>query len=139
MSANRSASPAVDDHTGAHGDAAPVSQTLLAVAQEIGDLARVSDRLQVLISEALIADGTTNADHLLEFQAIDLLVQRLHGVSSFLETLADLAPADWRLDSVAAASNVLLTALANRLSGQDGASDLGSEASGDDGEIELFG
>jgi hypothetical protein len=80
-----------------HGPA--VAQTLMAVALEIKDLARVSDRLQSLISTALVFDGSANADHVREFQAIDLLVQRLHGVAIFMEALSDLAPLSWRLSA----------------------------------------
>jgi hypothetical protein len=116
----------------------PLTETLTALATEIGELARLSDRLQFLISAALVADGAANADHLREFQAIDLLVQRLHGVTNFVESLSALMPAGWRIDAAAAASRVSLTDLARRLSGQSPAPLDSSSSDDDDGDFELF-
>ncbi len=94
----------------------PMSETLAAAALEVSELAQMSDRLQALISVALIADAT-NDDHLREFQAIDLLVQRLHGVSIFMKALAGASPHHWQVDAKEATSGVVLSALADRLSG----------------------
>ena len=94
----------------------PLAQTLMAVALEVRDLAQLSDRLQVLISTALVFDGSAHADHLREFQAIDLIVQRLQGVAIFVESLSSLSPLGWRLNAAEAASQVSLTDLARRLS-----------------------
>jgi hypothetical protein len=45
----------------------PLAQTLAVVATELADMAVVSDRLQALISDALLADGAAEADHVREF------------------------------------------------------------------------
>jgi hypothetical protein len=110
------------------------------LAEEIGDLARLSDRLQSLISAALLADGSANPDHVKEFQAIDLLVQRLHGVATFVDALAAATPVDWRVDAAAAAAGVPLGDLARRLGGLGapaGASDQTRPA--ETGDLDLFG
>jgi hypothetical protein len=114
-----------------------VAQTLMAVALEVRDLARMSDRLQTLISTALVFDGSAHADHLREFQAIDLLVQRLHGVAIFVESLSELTPPGWRLNTGIAAAEVPLTDLARRLSGLSDRS--ASAGAGADDGYELFG
>lgn len=112
---------------------APLARTLTAVAAEVADLAALSDQLQSLVSGALVADTATHADHLREFQAIDLLVQRLQGVSVFMAGLARAAPDDWRLDAASAAAEVALTDLARRLTGEDHADTAPA------GDFELFG
>jgi hypothetical protein len=115
----------------------PVAETLRALAQELGDLARLGDRLQGPISEALLAAGAADGARMKEFQAIDLLVQRLHGVCVFLDALSELAPPSWRLDCGPALDKVPLTDLARRLArihhgGVHGGADL-------EGDLELFG
>jgi hypothetical protein len=118
--------------------ATPVAQTLMAIALEVRDLAHLSDRLQTLISTALVLDGSTDADHLREFQAIDLIVQRLHGVAIFVERLSDLAPLSWRLNAADAALHVSLNDLARRLSSvSQPSSPVNANAGADDG-YELF-
>ena len=117
----------------------PVVDALVAVGREIAALAEVSDRLQGLISAALVADGSRNADHMREFQAIDLLVQRLQGVSIFVEAMASQASPEWRMDAVGAAAKVPLSDLARRLTGDiEGPCVLRSEPGVDDGELDLF-
>jgi hypothetical protein len=95
-----------------------LSATLRTMAAELQRLAEISDGLQPLVSAALVADGATNHDHVREFQAMDFLVQHLHGVSAFAAALADGAPDGWRLDAADAATCVSLTDLAKRLAGQ---------------------
>jgi len=118
----------------------PLSTTLSAVAVEIDDLAKLSDRLQSLISAALTADGAANSDHMKEFQAIDLLVQRLHGVAIFMSALAESTSVHWHVDAAAAAAGVPLGDLARRLGG------LASPTAASDqtrplpsGDLDLFG
>jgi hypothetical protein len=120
------------------GHVPPVAQTLRAVALEVKDLALLTDRLQTLIGVALVFDGSTHADHMREFQAIDLLVQRLQGVAIFMQSLSDLVPLGWRLSVGEAAARVPLTDLARRLSGlPDPPSHTDANAGADDG-YELF-
>jgi hypothetical protein len=118
----------------------PLPTTLCAVAGEISELAQLSDRLQALISAALLADGSTDPDHIKEFQAIDLLVQSLHGVATFLGALADSTSTEWRVDAAAAASDVLLTDLARRLGGVCASADaLDQTRPPPTGDLDLFG
>jgi hypothetical protein len=116
----------------------PLGDTLDAVASEVTDLALISDRLQALISVALIADGTSNSDHMREFQAIDLLVQRLHGVAVFLGALARDTPCEWRANAAAAATDVALTDLALRLTGAS-LKPVEQAEPDSSGDLELFG
>jgi hypothetical protein len=117
----------------------PVVETLSAVAGEVRALAQLGDRLQALISVALVADSMTHVDHVREFQAIDLLAQRLHGVSSFIDALADGAPTEWTLDAAAAAAHITLSDLAKRLGGSAKASVTPAADPADMGDLELFG
>jgi hypothetical protein len=116
----------------------PVAETLSAVALEVNELAHLSDRLQAMISGALINDGATNDDHLREFQAIDLLVQRLHGVSTFVTALANATPGEWKVDAAGATADVVLSALAQRLSGRPHAAEPAIKAE-DAGSMDFFG
>ncbi len=115
------------------------TETLRTVAAEVSHLADMSDRLQALISSALLADTTTNAGHLKEFQAIDLLVQRLHGVAIFISALAETTHPDWRVDAAAAAANIPLSDLARRLSGAAPTERAREDEPLSDGDLELFG
>ena len=115
----------------------PVVTALSAVAREVAQMAAVSDELQVLISAALVADGSSSAEHLREFQAIDLLVQRLQGVATFMEGLAARASPDWRIDVNGAAAAVPLSDLARRLTG--GLDRRADPHETSDGSLELFG
>jgi len=120
-------------------DGRPLSTTLSAVALEINDLARLSDRLQTLISGALAADSSANPEHLREFQAIDLLVQRLHGVGIFMDALAGSISEDWRVAAAAAAANVPLGDLARRLGGDESLNGANSVHLPPSGDLDLFG
>jgi len=117
----------------------PLSTTLSAVALEINDLAHLSDRLQTLISGALAADSSANPEHLREFQAIDLLVQRLHGVGIFMNALAGSIPEDWRVAAAAAASNVPLGDLARRLGSDESLDSANPVHHAPSGDLDLFG
>ena len=120
----------------------PIVDGLAAVGYEIASLAEVADRLQSLIGAALVADSRRNADHLREFQAIDLLVQRLQGVSVFVDALARQTSPYWRVDLTEAASGVALSDLARRLTGEEALPPLCDEDKGadegDGGDCELF-
>ncbi len=116
-----------------------MSQTLTAVATEVTELAVLGDQLQILVSSALMSDGATHAAHMREFQAIDLLVQRLQGVSVFMHGLARATPADWRLDAAPMAAQVALADLGRRLTGEACTNDTLSRNAGSVGDCELFG
>jgi hypothetical protein len=95
-----------------------------------------------VISAALVADSSAHPDHLRDFQAIDYLVQRLHGVAAFMDALAVSAAAqDWRVDAAAAAARLPLSDLANRLGGAHASAGAVDPTSPPptDGDLELFG
>jgi hypothetical protein len=113
-----------------------MTEILTAVASEVAELAVLSDRLQALISAALMAQGARDAEQMRQFQAIDLLVQRLHGVSVFIEGLRAVTPSAWQVDPSRAAAAVALSDLARRLAGIGPEPSSEADASGD---LELFG
>lgn len=131
--------PVMPGQPAAPGGAQPVASLLAAVAVEVNDLARLSDSLQSLISSALVADCGTDIGHLREFQAIDLLVQRLQGVAAYVEELSRAAAADWRLDPASALARLTLADLARCLAGQAGAIGAEPQALDPSGDLQLFG
>jgi hypothetical protein len=129
---------------GSSGPSPPLSSVALALtlettAREIADMARLSDRLQELISVALLSDATRDPGHVREFQAIDRLVQHLHGVALFVSALSDAVPETWRVDAERAAGEVPLHDLALRLAGVVGPDLRAAAPSDQGGDLELFG
>ncbi len=117
----------------------PMVQVLEAIAGELAQMAQAGDRLQLLISAALVSDGRQNAEHLREFQSIDLLVQRLHGVAIFTGCLAAVTPGDWGIDAASAAVAVPLSDLARRLGGDKTAASCQRRKDDPSGDLEMFG
>jgi hypothetical protein len=116
-----------------------VASTLATVAQEMERLARIGDHIQDLISGALLADIAATPEHVRDIQAIDLLVQHLRGIATFLSGLSDRAEPQWLVDTAGAALNVPLQDLADKLGGhlRTVAVDANSAVQGDD--LDLFG
>ena len=125
-------------HDDSDPKAEPIGHGLAAIGYEIASLAETGDRLQSMIGAALAADVARNADHMREFQAIDLLVQRLQGVSVFVDALTRQASPYWRVDLAEAAAGVPLSDLARRLTGQETLPPLGEAPRSDEGDFELF-
>jgi len=97
--------------------ARPLSQSLDLVASEVAELAKLGDRLQGVISRLAATLGAPDPDTLEEAQAADLLSQRLAGLATFVQALAQAAPHDATLDIRAAVNALTLAEQARRLSG----------------------
>lgn len=109
-------------------DLRPLPDLVGRIALEIGELAGLADGLQ-----GLIGRGGNGADptFLSTAQSLDLLVQRLAGIRTFLDELGPALPAEWRVDAAGAAEPVTLQRLKDRLSFADARAD-------DDNDFELF-
>ncbi|MBI4275784.1 MAG: hypothetical protein HY659_13905 [Rhizobiales bacterium] len=97
-------------------EAVSVAGILGRLESELTNLARLADQLQEAIGE-LIAQAPPAPRHsfLSKVQNLDLLVQSLHGIATYLSILSRAVPAGWTLDPGAAASAVKLSNLAQRL------------------------
>jgi hypothetical protein len=94
----------------------PLADLFQAFEAELLDLGRLAERAQTTLSTALSRAAQDPACHR-DAQVLDLLTQRLYGMSGFLSTLGPSIPHAWRLDTEAAASTVSLADLADRLCG----------------------
>jgi hypothetical protein len=89
-----------------------------AVTAEVQDLAVSGERLQRLASNvAGAASNRLDPDLIEDLQGADLIVQRLHAVSSFLRGLAPSLPSDCFVDAGAAAGGLTLEDTKRRLQG----------------------
>ncbi len=110
-----------------------VADLMLAVEAELLDLGRLAERAQTTLSSVLAHAALDPKCHH-DAQVLDLLTQRLFGMSGFLTILNPLIPTVWEVDADEAASSVSLGDLADRLSGVAVIAD----AAQDFGELELF-
>ncbi len=76
----------------------PLAEPLGLAAVELLDLARLADRLEILVSDLVDRGGAPDPALLVECQIADLLSQRLVGLAAFLAALATAAPADAQVD-----------------------------------------
>jgi hypothetical protein len=112
----------------------PIGDPLGVAAIELLDLARLADRLEVLVADLAGRRGTSDLALLMECQIADLLSQRLVGVSAFLAALAAAAPRDAKVDVADAVRGLALSDQARCLAAltPDDARSCG------DGELTLF-
>ena len=83
---------------------------------ELVNLAQLADQLQEAISELVIqAPPAPRRSYLSKAQNVDILMQSLHGIATYVSILARTVPADWVLDPGKAAGAVKLSNLAHRL------------------------
>ena len=111
-----------------------LADLMRVLADELRNTGQIADGLQDVLSRlgpVLAADEAAIS----AIQSLDLLTQRLHGLTTFLSALAPTLPAATRCDARSAAQAVNLTSLAHRLTHPDCPSHEGTEA----GEHELFG
>jgi hypothetical protein len=94
----------------------PITEILSRVAWELTDLAKSVDRLHGLVENV-------NREHIIEIgsflhsaQSIDIVEQRLSGLSHFVSELCELMPSHWEVEGHVATQNLKLTELARRLS-----------------------
>lgn len=110
-----------------------VSDLMQAFQVELLDLGRLAERAQTTLSNVLARAAHDPECHR-DAQVLDLLTQRLFGMSGFLTILNPSIPHVWEVDADAAASSVSLGDLADRLSG---VTVIGAEPR-DFGELEMF-
>jgi hypothetical protein len=109
----------------------PLPQVLRSIATELAELAALADHLECTLPTT---DGAALDLSLAErFQVADLLTQRLVGLTSLFDTLAETAPADVALDVSQATDGLKLADQARRFRG---AAPTPPAASG---EVLLFG
>ncbi len=97
----------------------PVAEILSSVMAEISALAGDADRLQEVIGRLMPEGDQLDHDVIRQAQSIDIIVQRLQGLSQFLQTLSSDVPMGWKLDAHTAADGLLLADLAHRLGGRE--------------------
>jgi hypothetical protein len=111
----------------------PVADLLIRLSREFDELSAVAETLQDLPAQL----GPLDANGVVLAQAIDLLSQRLDGLSAFARALGSLLPSGWRIDARPAAALVKLSDLQHRLT-HCGLMGLVTEQAHDPDEMELF-
>lgn len=108
------------------------AQVLLQrVAHEIGQLTRITDRLQVATYDLAKAAGP---EHISTFQDLDRLHQSLGHLSDFIGSLATALPQVCHVDAKRHVEGIKLVRLGNALLGNSICSSITEE----DGEFELL-
>jgi hypothetical protein len=114
----------------------PVADLLQHIADELRDVTRVVDNLQLLVARLVAVSAIRDGDVMRELQDFDRLGQTLSGVANFAEALGLAAHADWSVNPHQAAHAVHLSDLAARLvSRQEKTAPIGSVGAG---ELEFF-
>lgn len=104
---------------------------LEAIAEEIGEMGITLDRLQTMLSPALY-EIANNSDYVKNVQTLDLMSQRLTAISSFMVSLnLSISPSSM-VNSSPALQEVKLSALAQRLMGEE------AEVDQTSGDLDLF-
>lgn len=94
----------------------PITEILSRVARELTDLAESVDRLHSLV-ENVNRDSIRDIGAFMHSaQSIDIVEQRLSGLSHFVQELCELMPDHWEVEGHVAAQNLKLAELARRLS-----------------------
>jgi hypothetical protein len=110
-----------------------VADLMQAFEAELLDLGRLAEHAQTTLSTVLARAAHDPECHR-DAQVLDLLTQRLYGMSGFLTILNPSIPLAWQVDADEAASSISLGDLADRLSGVA----VGTDAPQDFGELEMF-
>lgn len=103
-----------------------------AFKAELHDLGKLAETAQLTLSNVLALAAHDPACHR-EAQVLDLLTQRLYGMSGFLTVLVPNIPVIWEVDTTEAVKTVSLGHLADRLNGMQ----VGN-LEHDVGELEMF-
>jgi len=98
--------------------AQPLVDILQATARETSEIAGLACSLQSALSPLRTA-AEQGRHAAIELQSLDVITQRLAGISDFLNALALRLPPHWMCDVAAAARVVTLSDLALRLSCAD--------------------
>ncbi|MFN3890852.1 MAG: hypothetical protein ACK4MV_10685 [Beijerinckiaceae bacterium] len=88
----------------------PVSAVLGRVGAELLDLKLIAEDIESIVAALLDreSDQEIIKTFLVEVQQLDLLVQRIAGVGSYISDLALQAPREWRVDPCQSASGLQL-------------------------------
>lgn len=86
------------------------------VEAELVELGRLAEQFQTVLGPAMLRAADDFACHQ-EAQMIDLITQRLYGLSDFMRALRPSVPEAWAVDPDAAARVVTLGDMACRLRG----------------------
>ena len=112
----------------------PVPALLRQLAQELEALQHMSAEIETAIDEVIERQtGTLDASGMRKLQLLDILNQSLVALAAFAAGAAALASPAWRIDGAAAAADLRLAGLAQRLS--SGGGDAGAAP---DNGVELF-
>ena len=103
-----------------------------AFEAELHELGKLTETAQNTLSSALLRAADDPACHR-NAQVLDVLTQRLFGMSGFLKRLAPEIPRVWQVNTAAAVNALSLGALADRLNGVPAAN-----TRQETGELELF-
>lgn len=109
-----------------------VRNLMQAFEAELYDLGKLAETAQLALSGVLALAANDPACHR-EAQVLDLLTQRLYGMSGFLTMLAPNIPGFWQVDTSEAVKTVSLGHLADRLNGRPVAI-----LQHDSGELDMF-
>ena len=113
-----------------------VIEILKRLANELDESAALIDDLQALVELSARMGVAQDNDFVRSAQSIDILHQRLAGLSHFVSELAELTPSHWVVESHAAAKKLKLAKLAERFSHMgDGPLSHGDHQAG---EFEMF-
>lgn len=110
MSSQPNAGPAGEDTR------VPVSQLLEVFQAELSELAELADGVQNAVADMALGVSAPLHKFLSEAQSLDLMVQRLRALASFMELVAPGMELNWTVDPRAAARSLTLAGLSERLS-----------------------
>jgi hypothetical protein len=113
-------------------DSTRLRTLLQAFEAELHELGRLTETAQNTLSGVLLRAADDPACHR-NAQVLDVLTQRLFGMSGFLKRLAPEIPRVWQVNTAAAVNALSLGALVDRLNGVPAAN-----TRQETGELELF-
>lgn len=94
----------------------PLADILQALGLEFSALGKFTEQFQTSLSPALLRVANDAECHR-NVQTLDLLAQRLTALSTYVLTIGQEVPQDWRVDPQFAWHNILLADLVYRLQG----------------------
>lgn len=113
-------------------DSQPIIEILRRVARELDEAAVSVDDLHGVVETSIKHGAAKSEAFLRSAQTVDILHQRLEGLSHFVTELAELMPSHWVVESHAATRNLKLSRLRNRLaSSHDSVEAMMSHGAGD--------
>lgn len=114
-------------------DPVPLNIVLSRISDECQELCAFTDRLQHVLSPALVHFRTDRQCHQ-ELQALDNLSQSLAALAVYIETISGVLPQDVKVDVREALAMIPISALQSRLKGTPDLHDSAHPR----GELELF-